>query len=155
MTSPANEHSVRILAWEHAIELARPIREAVFVHEQGVSIEEEWDEWDVTSDHAIAFDPDGQPIGTGRLMPRAASDKGEVRVGRMAVLKPWRGLGVGAALLAALLDLAASQGVEEVVLFAQTRAAPFYQRYGFEAEGPEFMEAGIPHLVMRRSLARR
>jgi predicted GNAT family N-acyltransferase len=68
----------------------------------------------------------------------------------MAVLRPWRGIGVGSAILRALIVAASELGIDEVYLHAQNRAVPFYDRFGFEAEGDEFMEAGIPHRLMRR-----
>jgi predicted GNAT family N-acyltransferase len=153
----SSEHSYRIciLAWADAREMTRPLREKVFVHEQGVPIEEEWDEWDAYSQHAIAFAPSGEPIGTGRLLPLESPEKSAGRIGRMAVLKPWRRKGVGRALLDALVSLAAAQGALIILLHAQKHAVAFYRRNGFEVEGEEFMEAGIPHLIMRRSLASR
>ena len=131
---------------------ARPLRETVFVHEQGVRIEEEWDEWDAVSDHAIAFGVSGLAVGTGRLLPPDPATPGEARIGRMAVLKESRGSGAGMALLDALVALAAARGLETLVLHAQTQALGFYQRCGFVAEGPEFIEANIPHFTMRRVL---
>src|SRR5262245_27217944 len=85
--------TVRIMAWREALPLARAVRERVFIDEQKVPRELEWDEWDERSDHALALGPRGEPIGTARLLP-------DGRIGRMAVLKEWRGKGVGAALLA-------------------------------------------------------
>ena len=131
---------------------ARPLRETVFVHEQGVRIEEEWDEWDAVSDHAIVFGTSGLAVGTGRLLPPKPATPGEARIGRMAVLKESRGSGAGMALLDALVALAAARGLETLVLHAQTQALGFYQRCGFVAEGPEFIEANIPHFTMRRVL---
>ena len=131
---------------------ARPLRESVFVHEQGVRIEEEWDEWDAVSDHAIVFGTSGLAVGTGRLLPPEPATPGEARIGRMAVLKESRGSGAGMALLDALVALAAARGLETLVLHAQTQALGFYQRCGFVAEGPEFIEANIPHFTMRRVL---
>ena len=131
---------------------ARPLRETVFVHEQGVRIEEEWDEWDAVSDHAIVFGTSGLAVGTGRLLPPKPATPGEARIGRMAVLKESRGSGAGMALLDALVALAAARGLETLVLHAQSQALGFYQRCGFVAEGPEFIEANIPHFTMRRVL---
>ena len=131
---------------------AQPLRETVFVHEQGVRIEEEWDEWDAVSDHAIAFGVSGLAVGTGRLLPPDPATPGEARIGRMAVLKESRGSGAGMALLDALVALAAARGLETLVLHAQTQALGFYQRCGFVTEGPEFIEANIPHFTMRRVL---
>src|SRR3974377_1555381 len=85
--------TVRIMAWREALPFARPVREKVFVDEQKVPVELEWDEWDELSDHALAFDPEGSPIGTARLLP-------DGRIGRMAVLKEWRLKGGGGGPLA-------------------------------------------------------
>ena len=140
--------TVRILSWREALPLARPVREKVFVEEQQVPIELEWDEWDELSDHALAFDPRGNPIGTARLLP-------DGRIGRMAVLKEWRRKGVGGALLAALLDRARSRNMERSVLHAQIQAAGFYRRFGFTERGGQFLEAGIPHVEMTLDLFRK
>jgi len=117
----------------------------VFVEEQGVARELEWDDKDANCDHAVAFDGNGRAIGTARLLPDA-------RIGRMAVLKEWRGLGVGAALLRAMLARARDKGMTEVTLHAQQQASDFYRRFGFREQGGEFQEAGIPHVEMRLHL---
>jgi predicted GNAT family N-acyltransferase len=137
--------TVRIMSWREALPLARPVREKVFVEEQSVSRDLEWDEWDEASDHAVALDPGGNPIGTARLLP-------DGRIGRMAVLKEWRRRGVGGALLAAVLDRARERSMERSVLHAQTHAAGFYRRFGFSERGEEFLEAGIPHVEMTLDL---
>jgi len=137
---------VRIVDWEAARADARPVREAVFVVEQKVPLEMEWDDLDPVCVHAIARDAAGRAIGTGRLLPDA-------RIGRMAVLAEWRGRGVGAAVLVALVERAEQRGMKQVTLHAQTHAAGFYARYGFVAEGDVFMEADIPHVTMTRTLA--
>ena len=123
----------------------RAVREPVFVVEQQVPIEEEWDALDPQCRHVIARDAQDRPIGTGRLTP-------ERKIGRMAVLAEWRGRGVGDALIEALMDEARALGWPEVTLNSQTHAMPFYARHGFEAFGDEFMEAGIPHRKMRKAL---
>ena len=94
----------------------------------------------------MAVRPDGTPIGTGRLLQDA-------HIGRLAVLKEWRGKGVGGALLDMLLVIANKMGYDEVKLHAQTRVLDFYTGRGFEAQGEEFMEAGIPHVLMVRGTA--
>ncbi|MBW8367474.1 MAG: GNAT family N-acetyltransferase [Arenimonas sp.] len=127
------------------LEQLRHVRETVFVAEQQVPIEEEWDELDPHCRHVIARDLQNRPIGTGRLTP-------EHKIGRMAVLREWRGRGVGDALLVALIDQARTQGWTEVSLNAQVSAESFYARHGFEPYGPRFMEAGIEHQAMRRTL---
>jgi predicted GNAT family N-acyltransferase len=137
--------SIRIAAWPEARADAMSVREAVFVVEQGVPPEIELDEWDPQCDHALALEPGGRAVGTGRLLP-------DGHIGRMAVLRDWRGRGVGGAILAALVERAAARGMTRLVLNAQTHAAPFYARYGFVAFGDEFMEADISHVAMARDL---
>ena len=133
--------TIRIMSWRDALPLARPVRERVFVEEQRVPLELEWDKWDEASDHAVAFDSGGNAVGTARLLP-------DGHIGRMAVLKEWRGKGVGAALLAAMLERARSRAMPRALLNAQTKAASFYRRFGFSERGEEFFEAGIPHVEM-------
>ena len=135
---------IDILSWEKARGDASPIRFAVFVEEQGVPLDIELDEMDEKSIHALAFH-DGRPVGTGRLLP-------DGHIGRMAVLKAWRGRGIGAQLLVSLMDEARARGHREVVLSAQVQAMAFYRRHGFLQEGREYLDAGIPHRDMRRSL---
>ena len=135
---------IEVLPWEKARGNAAPIRFAVFVEEQGVPLDIELDEMDEKCLHALAFH-EGSPVGTGRLLP-------DGHIGRMAVLKAWRGRGIGARILGRLMDEARARGDREVVLSAQVRAIAFYRRHGFVEEGAEYMDAGIPHRDMRRSL---
>ena len=123
----------------------RAVRETVFVQEQQVPIEEEWDALDPLCRHVIARDPAGTPVGTGRLTP-------EHKIGRMAVLAQWRGQGVGEAMLSALLAEARRLGWPVVSLNAQVTAERFYARQGFIPHGERFHEAGIEHQAMRRAL---
>ncbi len=136
---------VRVVAWDDAGDKLRAVRLAVFVVEQNIPEELEWDAFDAPSVHAIAEDAHGAPIGCGRLLP-------DGHIGRMAVISDWRGRGVGAALLVRLIELARERGDERVLLNAQTQAMPFYARYGFAPVGAEFEEAGIPHWTMERVL---
>jgi len=107
----------------------------------------EWDEIDARCRHVLAFLPDGEAIGTGRLLP-------DGHIGRMAVLKAWRGRGAGSAILTLLLRLARQAGFDVARLHAQTHAVGFYAKYGFTVTGDEFMEAGIPHRAMTLRLKR-
>jgi len=124
---------------------AQAVRLEVFVQEQKVPLEMEWDEMDSRCIHAVAYDGEGRAVGTGRLLP-------DGHIGRMAVRKPARGSGIGALMLEALVEAARQRGDREVMLNAQTQAEPFYLRHGFLREGEVFMEAGIPHIHMRRPL---
>lgn len=130
-------------AREHAS--VHAVRTAVFVDEQQVPAELERDALDPVSIHVLARDAGAAAVGTARLTP-------DRRVGRMAVLPDWRGRGVGAALLEALVAYARTQGWPELVLHAQLHALPFYARAGFVPAGTAFAEAGIGHRLMCRRL---
>lgn len=136
--------AVRLGSWGELSAQASPIRFTVFVDEQKVPVELELDEFDPLSCHALALAGD-EAVGTGRLLP-------DGHIGRMAVLAGWRGRGVGALLLQALIDEATRRGMARVVLNAQTHALGFYARFGFVPEGEEYEEAGLPHRTMGRSL---
>ena len=140
--------------WARLKPAARAVRRAVFIVEQHIPLQLEWDEWDEPALHALVFDPENQPVGTGRLLPagfdRAAPATGHI--GRMAVLASMRRKGIGGALLQALMQAAPAQGFDNIVLHAQSYVAPFYARYGYVIEGDEFIEAGIPHRTMRSAL---
>lgn len=136
---------VEVADWTRARALVLPVRTAVFVVEQGVPESIERDAVDAVSRHAIARDVSGSVVATGRLLP-------DGHIGRMAVLAALRGAGVGAAVLQALMAEAVRQGLTEVVLNAQVHALDFYRRLGFVERGEVFLEAGIEHRTMRRSL---
>jgi predicted GNAT family N-acyltransferase len=120
----------------------------VFVREQGVPEELEWDGLDPACIHVLAWDDSGAAIGTARLHPKG-------KIGRMAVLKEWRGRGVGRAMLRALLEVASERGLTTVELGAQIQAIGFYEREGFRVSGDIFMDAGIPHRKMALDLRSR
>jgi predicted GNAT family N-acyltransferase len=132
-------------SWDIMKEEARQIRCKVFVEEQNVPVEIEWDDFDAGALHALARDDSGRAVATGRLLP----DK---RIGRMAVLKEARGSGIGSKVLSALIDAARSRGDSFVTIHAQLHAKPFYEKFGFVPFGNEFLEADIPHVEMRLSL---
>lgn len=138
--------SIRLCSWDEARADASRIRELVFVREQGVPPELEMDAEDAHCVHALAYAEDGIAVATGRLLPDA-------HIGRMAVLAAWRGKGVGALVLHALVECARQRGHARARLNAQVTAAGFYRRYGFEVSGAEFIEAGIPHVAMQRDLS--
>lgn len=136
---------VREASWSDEGDALRGIRTEVFIQEQSIPPRNEWDALDSACLHVLAIDQDGDPVGTGRLAP-------DGRIGRMAVLKRWRGKGVGTAILEFLLCEARSHDLNECRLNAQTHALGFYIRRGFEPYGEEFLEGGIPHRSMRRRL---
>lgn len=139
--------SLRIVdaAYPADLERLRAVREPVFVTEQHCPIEEEWDALDATSLHALALNEQDEPVATGRLTP-------ERTIGRMAVLAPYRGSGVGGLILDHLIAKARALGYTDLALSSQTHAIAFYERFGFIAEGPEYLDANIPHRLMRRPL---
>ena len=145
--TPVNivEFSLMAGNWPAMGKQALPIREKVFVEEQGVPVEMELDEFDPQSRHVLALGPDGAAIGTGRLLP-------DGHIGRLAVLPEWRGKGVGQALMDKLLDEATEVGQHQLALHAQCQATDFYRAFGFAPVGDTFMEAGIPHLLMTRTI---
>lgn len=128
---------------------AQPLRQAVFVGEQKIPAELEWDAADETALHAIARNRFGLTVGTGRLVE---ASPGIGKIGRMAVMSSVRGSGIGRQVLDALVDAARARGWCEVLLHAQLSAVPFYRRAGFVSQGPVFEEAGIPHQTMTRAL---
>ena len=134
-----------LVEWAKTEPTIRAIRETVFIREQAVPLELEWDGLDPSCAHVLAWNDHGEAIGTARMQENGT-------IGRMAVLKDWRGRGVGRALLQTLLDLAAKQGLTRVALSAQTHAVGFYERAGFRAIGQPFMDAGIPHRKMVKDL---
>lgn len=141
----AKGFTIRDVTWVQEERKLRAVRLAVFVVEQNIPEEQEWDAFDAVSAHAIAEDREGVPIGCGRLLP-------DGHIGRLAVLSDWRGQGVGAGLLSHLVELARARGHARVLLKAQQHAMPFYARFGFAPSGAPFMEAGIPHQEMARLL---
>ena len=140
---------VRLADWDSLGREAGAIRRQVFVTEQKIPAELEWDAADAAGLHAVAYNRLGLPLATGRLLDQGA---GVAKIGRMAVQAPMRGSGIGRAVLDALLQAARKRGDLEVLLHAQTSAAAFYRRAGFVARGPVFDEAGMPHQQMQQLL---
>lgn len=137
--------TVRIADWQKDNAQLRRIRESVFIIEQAVPPELEWDADDASATHFLALDGD-YPIGTARLLP-------DGHIGRVSVLKDWRGLNIGDAILAAVIQEAERVGLCEQKLSAQVHATSFYERHGFSVVSSEFLEAGIPHVDMLRKSA--
>lgn len=140
---PQPSFAIRPASWQQEGEALRKIREQVFIREQNVPTELEWDGEDETAFHLLAEDTDGNPIGTARMLP-------DGHVGRVAVVASWRGSGVGMALMRQMLKVAETKQYTKVFLDAQVEAIGFYQKLGFEAEGKTFLDAGILHRHMVR-----
>ncbi|MFG2216374.1 GNAT family N-acetyltransferase [Streptomyces sp. NPDC048685] len=158
MTSEPAPYTTRTVVDEQDLVACFLVRKAVFVGEQEVPEEIEYDELDAVALHVVAVAADGSALGTGRLLhgPAAAGrtggDPAVGSLGRLAVTREARGLGVGGALVRAIEDAARELGLDAVDLHAQTHALGFYERLGYVAYGPEFPDAGIPHRAMRRAL---
>jgi predicted GNAT family N-acyltransferase len=139
---PATHYSVHAVNWrEHHNEL-RMVRDKVFIEEQQVPEDLEWDEYDDCSYHVLATNRNSKPIGCGRLKP-------DGQIGRMAVLPEYRKQGVATAILENILDHARKNGHTILYLHAQIKAIPFYRKHGFVICSDIFMEAGIPHRTMK------
>lgn len=137
----SNPFTVHLISWHDGEPLLRSIREKVFIQEQNVPAELEWDGKDQACHHALALSANGEAIGCGRITP-------DGHIGRIAVLPEWRAKKIGTAILELLVDYARSQNYTKVELNAQVQALPLYQKYGFEAKGAEFMDANIQHRKM-------
>jgi predicted GNAT family N-acyltransferase len=135
---------VRRADWDADGNLIRAVRQSVFIVEQNVPAELDFDGSDVGCVHVLALDA-ATPVGTGRLDERG-------RIGRMAVLREYRRRRVGSLLMEALIEIARERGLRELHLHSQTHANAFYARFGFVPAGDEFLEAGIPHVRMTRRL---
>ena len=141
---------VRCGGWEALGQDAARVRSAVFVQEQKVPMDMEWDEADATAVHAVAYNRLGHPVATGRLLPYKP---GSAKIGRMAVVRVLRGMGLGSDILSRLSAQARERGDREIVLHAQASARGFYDRQGFEPRGEPFEEVNIPHIEMAKSLS--
>jgi len=123
------------------------VRKKVFVEEQNVPIEIELDEYEDFAEHVVLYD-DHQPVGAGRF--RVISDTGKLE--RICVLPQYRGKGAGNIILETLEKLAAEKGLKKIKLNAQTQAENFYKKHGYQTVSDIFMDAGIPHVTMEKTL---
>ena len=145
--------SVKIGTWDELGQDAAALRVAVFVEEQGIPMDMEWDEADKTSLHAVAYNRLGVPLATGRLLPTESVDGAKSsKLGRMAVKRVMRGSKLGRDVLHTLMAAAKDRGDDEIVLHAQRSAENFYARLGFTPRGDAFEEVGIAHQEMVRKL---
>ena len=133
----------KVVSYEASESDIRFVRDTVFGEEQKVHRELDWDGMDPYCIHVVATDDDGNPIGTGRMQP-------DGRIGRLSILKSWRGQGIGTGILETLVESARRRGLEKVYLHAQLQAVSFYEKRGFEKDREAFAEAGILHINMTR-----
>ncbi|WP_461521280.1 GNAT family N-acetyltransferase [Porticoccus sp.] len=138
---------VEEVSWQTANEQLMAIRHKVFVEEQGVPVSEEVDELDPNAMHWLAYGPQNVAMATARMLA-------DGQIGRMAVLKDYRQRGVGSSLMRNMIRYAIREGMEQLFLSAQVHAVPFYEGFGFIAEGDAYMDAGIPHRAMVLNLHR-
>ncbi len=136
--------AIQVVDWHDQRDALQAIRKTVFIEEQHVPKDLEWDGKDAVCTQFLAS-IDTRPVATARLTP-------EGQIGRMAVLKEFRARGIGSRLLAAVIGQAEKAGHAQVFLHAQVSVIGFYERYGFVTEGDVFMDAGIEHRAMRLSL---
>lgn len=141
---------IKIGGWAELGPDAALVRTEVFVQEQRIPLDMEWDEADHSALHALAYNGLGQPVATGRLLTHTP---GTGKIGRMAVKRLLRGSHLGRDILHALMDVAQKRGDTEIVLHAQRSAEGFYQRMGFTPRGEPFDEVDIPHVEMVRPLS--
>lgn len=132
-------------SWQISSEVLTAIRYQVFVDEQQVPKSDEIDDEDVNAIHWLAYGPDDIAMATSRMLSNG-------HVGRMAVLKEFRNQGVGSSLIRHMIRYAITKGMDQLFLNAQIKATPFYENFGFIPEGEPFMDAGIPHKIMRLDL---
>ena len=135
-----NQYSLRITSWQEDETCIRAVRQAVFIDEQGISADDEWDAADENSSHVLVLSKKRDAVGTGRLGPNG-------KIARVAVVAEYRGQGVGSAILKRLIHEAMDRGQDRVYLHAQTQALNFYKKMGFISDERAFMEAGIPHVL--------
>lgn len=142
-------HSILLTHWhQHKTDLIN-IRSAVFMHEQQVSAADEWDGLDEQAIHFLVLSATGAPIGCARLLTETTDNKTFFHIGRVAILKPFRNMGIGHQLMQFIIAYCKkSIPLTPVYLHAQTERRHFYEALGFIAEGDVFMDAGIPHICM-------
>lgn len=136
---------LKLGTWDALKDLAANLRTEVFVKEQEIPQELEWDEHDAKALHAVVVNKLGQPVATGRLLQ---PQPGVAQIGRMAVSKPLRGGNLGRMVIDAFVDAARKRGDQALILHAQCSAEGFYRRLGFKAHGDIFQDAGIDHVEM-------
>lgn len=139
------KYHVKKTCWNDSAEALSQIRRKVFIEEQNVPEELEWDEYDQDCTHVLVSDENNKPVACGRL-------KADGHIGRMAVLKEHRSTGFGTSILNELLNHAENMHIKKVYLHAQTTAIEFYEKQGFKVNSEEFMDAGIAHKTMEKNL---
>lgn len=137
---------IKTITTVEELQVAFEIRKEVFVHEQGVPLEDEYDQFDTLHGHCehVLVYSNEQAVGTGRI--REVDGIGKLE--RICILKPYRSLGLGKVIIHALEEIAVKQGLSKVKLHGQTQAEGFYEKLGYQTASDVFMEDGIPHILM-------
>ena len=130
--------------WDQLQQDAKLIRTQVFICEQGITEADEWDDQDVISQHFVIYDQD-QPIATARLLQNHS-------VGRVAVVKAYRGQGIGQMIMLEIISYAQKQRLSVLTLSSQVHAISFYEKLGFTVQGNSYDEFGISHIEMTMNL---
>ncbi|WP_278395565.1 GNAT family N-acetyltransferase, partial [Acinetobacter venetianus] len=128
--------SVKYGSWDQLQQDAKLIRKLVFISEQNIPEQDEWDDQDAISQHFVVYDHN-QPIATARLLANNS-------VGRVAVLKAYRGQGIGRLIMLQIIAYAQAQKRPSLQLSSQVHAISFYEKLGFSIQGDEYDECGIP-----------
>jgi predicted GNAT family N-acyltransferase len=144
MTSKLNQVKIQQVTWKAAENELRAVRTPVFIQEQFVTPEFEWDDIDASAVHLLAM-YENQPVACLRIIHYQ-------KIGRMAVIKQWRGIGLGAALLEKAISICKEHGSKNIHLSAQTHAINFYQKAGFTQISAEYTDVDIPHVDMQLDL---
>ncbi|KMK96753.1 acetyltransferase [Rossellomorea marisflavi] len=137
----------KIVSTEEQLQEVFSIRKSVFVEEQNVPAEDEIDQYEEESTHFLLYDED-HPVGAGRF--RVMDGKGKAE--RICILSSLRGRGAGREIMRAIEDYAREMSLPVLKLNAQSQAIPFYEKLGYEIVSEEFLDAGIPHRTMEKSL---
>ncbi len=141
---PAQPNIIQV-TWQQAESHLREVRTKVFIEEQCVPPDLEWDELDESARHLLVMNDANEPIACARLLNNGS-------IGRMAVLRDWRGLGVGSTLLRMAIELQQKQGAKIITLSAQMHAIAFYEKAGFVVSSQPYLDANIPHVDMLLTL---
>ena len=141
----SNSFTVSLVCWHDGEPLLKPIRESVFIREQGVPAELEWDGKDADCRHALALSFQGDAIGCGRMLP-------DGHIGHIAVLPQWRKQKAGRAIVEALLDYARAHDYQQISVDAQPQYVPFYRNNGFVEQGETFIDGGVQRIKMAMKL---
>ena len=137
-------YQVKHGCWDQLQQDAKLIRTQVFICEQGITEADEWDDQDVISQHFVIYDQD-QPIATARLLQNHS-------VGRVAVVKAYRGQGLGQMIMLEIISYAQKQDLSILTLSSQVHAISFYEKLGFTVQGNPYDECGISHIEMTMNL---